>query len=192
MDRLSDIPKDTVKPRLDPRYDHLENVHCPRIEGTERVAEGYLEYTIDESRTEGKIPERIYFPTNTEEVSSALAEITSRDEQVTVSGARTGIVGGAVCNTPNVISLEKLLLQKNASFDSERGRITTGAGTILSDLGKLIPDSSRLFYPVDPTETSASVGGTVATNASGAKTLAYGPTRAWIEGLTLRISTSDP
>ncbi|MHC4252681.1 MAG: FAD-binding oxidoreductase, partial [Planctomycetota bacterium] len=39
------------------------------------------------------------------------------------------------------------------------------------------------FYPVDPTESSAFVGGTVATNASGGRSYRYGPTRAWVRGL---------
>jgi D-lactate dehydrogenase (cytochrome) len=46
-------------------------------------------------------------------------------------------------------------------------------------------------YPVDPTEMSATIGGTVATNASGARTLKYGPTRKWIKGLRVILSSGD-
>ncbi len=38
---------------------------------------------------------------------------------------------------------------------------------------------------------SASIGGTVATNASGARTLKYGPTRKWIKGLRVVLSSGD-
>ncbi len=49
----------------------------------------------------------------------------------------------------------------------------------------------HLFYPIDPTETSAQIGGTVSTNASGARTFRYGPTRAWVEGLTVVLATGE-
>ncbi|MDP6439119.1 MAG: FAD-binding oxidoreductase [Candidatus Brocadiia bacterium] len=50
---------------------------------------------------------------------------------------------------------------------------------------------SHLFYPIDPTETSAQIGGTISTNASGARTFHYGPTRAWVEGLTVVLATGE-
>ena len=45
------------------------------------------------------------------------------------------------------------------------------------------------FYPPDPTETSASIGGTIATNASGSRSLKYGATRRWVE--RLRVVLAD-
>jgi D-lactate dehydrogenase (cytochrome) len=42
---------------------------------------------------------------------------------------------------------------------------------------------------VDTTERSAQIGGTVATNASGARTLYYGPTRQWVKAIT--VVTAD-
>jgi D-lactate dehydrogenase (cytochrome) len=72
-----------------------------------------------------------------------------------------------------------------------------GAGTSLEDLAHVLRTRTyeasgnppeRLFYPVDPTEVSASAAGTVATNASGARTLHYGPTRDWVAGLTVVLA----
>lgn len=162
-----------------------ENVSCRR----ENVAEhgGLQDYYTDESRKTGIEPEVIYFPTCTAEVSAALAEISKRGEKVTVSGARTGIAGGAVSAAGNLISLE--MLKKPVEFS----RLPDGtwsakvaAGLSLSELYEAVRTTgpNGYFYPVDPTETSASVGGTIATNASGARTLKYGPTRNWVLGLT--------
>jgi D-lactate dehydrogenase (cytochrome) len=44
------------------------------------------------------------------------------------------------------------------------------------------------YYPVDPTEKSAAVGGTIATNASGARSYRYGSTRANVLGLTVVLA----
>jgi len=48
-----------------------------------------------------------------------------------------------------------------------------------------------LYYPVDPTEMSASIGGTIATNASGAATFKYGPTRDWIKKIRVMIFSTN-
>jgi D-lactate dehydrogenase (cytochrome) len=48
-----------------------------------------------------------------------------------------------------------------------------------------------LLYPPDPTEGSCYLGGTVATNASGARTFKYGPTRAYVRALQVALTTGD-
>ena len=52
----------------------------------------------------------------------------------------------------------------------------------MSDLQRAV-DQEGLLYPPDPTERGCYVGGTVATNASGARTFKYGPTRNYISRL---------
>src|SRR5262249_6181858 len=47
------------------------------------------------------------------------------------------------------------------------------------------------YYPPGPTFMGAFVGGTVATNASGAATFKYGSTREWINGLTVVLASGD-
>ena len=49
-----------------------------------------------------------------------------------------------------------------------------------------------LIYPPDPTERTATVGGTIATNASGARTFHYGATRKWVQALELVLPTGEP
>ena len=187
------------------------------------IRESYSQYTTDESRLQGTFPQRIYFPRTTLEVCSAVAEIAGREEKVTISGARTGIVGGAAPqNSANLLCLENLLFDPLVNYDAPFGRwtVTAAAGTTLEELQKVLrhheyqdrpettgnspkstsssPKStsngsaetppSGLFYPVDPTETTASIGGTAATNASGARTLFYGPTRQWIAALKVVLA----
>lgn len=184
--------------RLTPDYSSAE-ASCPVVTGRDRIADAYLPYTTDESRVDGTLPERIYFPHSTDHVKAAVEEIKRRGESVTVSGARTGIVAGAVADAPNVVSLEKLTGPVSLRRDPELGWIAAvRAGVTLEELDSVLSDGrfettdetpedppEALFYPVDPTEVSATVGGTIATNASGARTLKYGPTRVWVHGLTV-------
>jgi D-lactate dehydrogenase (cytochrome) len=52
-------------------------------------------------------------------------------------------------------------------------------------------ESENLFYPPDPTERSCFLGGTVATNASGARTFKYGPTRNYVRRLKIALASGD-
>jgi len=47
------------------------------------------------------------------------------------------------------------------------------------------------FYPPDPTETNCFIGGTIATNASGAKTFKYGATRNFVLELEIVLADGD-
>ena len=94
---------------LDTLSPDLKNVHCPVVEGRETIEERYSQYLKDESRLEGEMVQRIYFPRSTEEVIQAVKEIGERNENVTISGGRTGVVGGAVpLACENLISLESI------------------------------------------------------------------------------------
>jgi D-lactate dehydrogenase (cytochrome) len=48
-----------------------------------------------------------------------------------------------------------------------------------------------LFYPPDPTEWSCQIGGTVATNASGARSFKYGATRQYVRRLQIVLPTGE-
>ena len=101
-------------------------------------------------------------------------------EPVTISGARTGTVGGAVPFGGYVISLERM--NKIKSIDQESMTAVVEPGVILGDFQKAV-EAKGLFYPPDPTEWSCQIGGTVATNASGARSFKYGATRGFVRGL---------
>ena len=62
---------------------------------------------------------------------------------------------------------------------------------ITASLDRFRMEPHIYFYPPDPTETSASLGGTVATNASGARTYRYGPTRDWVRGLRVVLANGE-
>jgi D-lactate dehydrogenase (cytochrome) len=65
-----------------------------------------------------------------------------------------------------------------------------GAGVVLADFHRAVAEH-RLIYPPDPTEWSCYLGGSVATNASGARTFKYGATRTYIRRLKIALSTGD-
>jgi D-lactate dehydrogenase (cytochrome) len=152
-----------------------------------RVMEGTEEYRSDESRMQGPLPGTIYLPSTTAEVAAAVNSARKKGRRITVSGARTGIAGGAVPSEDcDMVSVEGLAFEPEIRRVDGEWRVRVGAGTTLEELQDYLDGNSPetpLLYPVDSTERSASIGGTIATNASGARTLFYGPTRDWVRRL---------
>jgi FAD/FMN-containing dehydrogenase len=116
-------------------------------------------------------------PSDEDEIAAALRAASAAGIPVTVSGAGTGVTGGRVPFGGWVLSLEKF-----TRLDVSPGLAVVGACTLLRDLHAAAQRSGQ-FYPPDPTETGASIGGNIACNASGSRSFRYGPTSAWIQRL---------
>jgi FAD/FMN-containing dehydrogenase len=127
--------------------------------------------------------ERVIIPADEAGVVAALREASGAGVPVTVAGAGTGLTGGRVPLGGWVVSLEKF-----TRLEIEPGHARAGAGVLLRDL-HAAAQSTGQFYPPDPTETGASIGGTIATNASGSRSFKYGATRRWIDGLRVVLAT---
>src|SRR5712691_1600102 len=149
------------------------------------------DFLSDASYLRGGSAERVVFPETAEQVGEILATATREETPVTVSGAGTGTVAGRVPFGGIVIATDKLNRIKQVVHDEQGGgRAIAEAGVILRDLQRAV-ESERLLYPSDPTERSCFLGGTVATNASGARTFKYGPTRNYVERLKIALATGD-
>jgi D-lactate dehydrogenase (cytochrome) len=107
-----------------------------------------------------------------------------------VSGAGTGTVGGRVPFGGIVLATDKLNRIKQIVHEERGGFAVVEAGVILSDLQRAV-DHEGLLYPPDPTERGCFVGGNVATNASGARTFKYGPTRNYINRLKVVLASGE-
>ena len=144
-------------------------------------------YLTDASNMQGGHAAKLYIPESAEEIAQIVREANESKTPVTISGARTGTVGGAIPFGGYVISLEKL---NKINIDGESRTATVGSGAILADLQKAV-DAEGLFYPPDPTEWSCQIGGTVATNASGARSFKYGATRNFVQRLEIVLADGD-
>ena len=127
--------------------------------------------------------DRVIVPADEAAVAAALRDASAASIPVTAGGAGTGVTGGRVPFGGWVLSLEKL-----TRLEVHPGYAIVGAGILLRDLHAAAQASGQ-FYPPDPTETGASIGGTIATNASGSRSFRYGSTRRWVE--VLRVVLAD-
>jgi len=115
--------------------------------------------------------DRIFTPASAVEVASILAQAGEQRVPVTVLGAATGLTGGGIPQGGWLISTAKL-----ARLEIHPGRAIAGPGLLLKDLHAAAARTRQLYAP-DPTEITASLGGTIANNASGSRSFRYGATR---------------
>ncbi len=127
--------------------------------------------------------EKVFTPAAESELIEVLRTATQQRIPVTVSGARTGLTGGGIPQGGWAISMEKF-----QRLEISRGRAVAGAGVSLEAL-QAAANPTGQFYAPDPTERTASIGGTIATNASGSRSFRYGSTRRHI--LSLRVALMD-
>jgi FAD/FMN-containing dehydrogenase len=123
--------------------------------------------------------EEVFTPQSAQEVQDLLRRAVREGLPVTVSGAGTGLTGGRVPSGGWLLSLERF-----RRLDIEKGYAIAGAGVSLNDL-QSAAGRTRQFYAPDPTEWTASIGGSIATNASGSRSFRYGSTRKHVLGLTV-------
>src|SRR5258708_2971669 len=145
----------------------------------------------DSSHGSGGFAERVVFPDNARDAAEILGEASRTQTPVTISGAGAGTVAGRVPFGGVVLATDKLNgIKQIAHDDHGGGRAVAEPGVILGDLQRAV-ESEGLLYPPDPTERSCFLGGTVATNASGARTFKYGPTRNYVERLQIALATGE-
>ncbi|MBK7631398.1 MAG: FAD-binding oxidoreductase [Ignavibacteriales bacterium] len=144
-------------------------------------------YVIDASNFKGSC-EAIYFPESAQDIISILKEANSKKTKVTVAGNGTGLTGARVPQNGIVIATDRL--NKIIEINSDEFYALIEPAVLLSDFQKELK-LQNLFYPPDPTETNCYIGGTVATNASGAKTFKYGPTRDYVIGLEIVLPDGE-
>lgn len=130
-----------------------------------------------------------------------------------MQGARTGITGGAGSPRGHVLNLSRMTRFHGVAVDPAAGyRVTVEPGLPLKDLNAFLRDPvgdtggwaaeavaalaalrrdrPQMFTP-DPTETTASLGGMAACNASGARSFRYGATRGHVAACRVVLADGD-
>lgn len=146
--------------------------------------EEFEKYLRDESNSKSKNIEKLIIPENTDELSEILIK---EKGFVTIYGSGTGLVGGATNDRGIIISTEKL---KGIYIDKEKRIVRAGAGVTLKELASSLREYN-LWYPVDSTEQTATIGGNFATNASGTRSFKFGCIRNFIDAVSIILITGE-
>lgn len=137
------------------------------------------EYFHDEMPNYGTYQPELYVEVlNKEEISAIMAYAYERNIPVVCRGAGTGLAGGASCKFGGIM-LSVMRMNKIFPVDHKNQTITVQPGALLLDV-QAAAKAEGLFYPPDPGEKTASIGGNVITNAGGMKAVRYGLTRDFV------------
>ena len=145
----------------------------------------------DESRMAAPAVASVAEPATLAELRQALRWHAEAGHRITVSGARTGVAGGAVPEAgTHLVSVARLRGIVDVNLEAQPPTVRALAGTTLRELHALLATKAPGWtVPLDPTEAGASLGGMVATNAAGSRAFRFGATRDWVEGLTVELAS---
>lgn len=164
-------------------------------------------YCIDWSRRFSGPALAVARPGSVDEVSAVMRACAAAGVPVLPQGGNTGLVGGSVpaprkFNAENAqvrgagaqvrgdsgdVALPVIVSMRRLSWiddvDALSGQVSAGAGATLGDVQRAAR-AAGWEYGVDlAARDTATIGGTVATNAGGIRVLAYGMTRAQVCGI---------
>ena len=116
-----------------------------------------------------------------EEIAAIMKYAYEHTIPVTPRGAGTGLVG---------IMIDTTLMNHILELDEENLTVTVEPGVLLMELGAYVEEHD-FFYPPDPGEKSATIGGNISTNAGGMRAVKYGVTRDYVMGLEVVLPNGE-
>ena len=148
------------------------------------------DYDHDEMTIYGHyMPEAVLQALTTEDVSAVLKYCNEHNIAVTPRGAGTGLCGGCVAIHGGVVlSTEKM--KKVLEVDTKNMTATVEPGVLLMEVPKSL-EGTGLFYPPDPGEKTATMGGNAMTNAGGMRAVRYGVTRDYVLGMEVVLASGE-
>ena len=144
------------------------------------------EYSHDELAFERSYPDMVARVTSAEEVSKLLAYANEKHIPVTPRGAGTGLVGAAVAIEKGLM-IDTTLMNHILELDEENLTLTVEPGVLIMEVRSFVEEKG-FFYPPDPGEKSATIGGNISTNAGGMTAVKYGVTRDFVRALQVVLA----
>ena len=134
-------------------------------------------------------PEVLIYVRSTEEVSKIMKYAYENEIPVVARGSGTDLVGAAVALEGGIMICTKQM-NHILEVDETNLTVTVEPGVLLMELQAYVEERD-LFYPPDPGEKSATIGGNISTNAGGMRAVKYGVTRDYVRGLTVVMPNGE-
>jgi glycolate oxidase len=165
---------------------HLGEIVGPAHVITEAAA---LEpYAVDATEDFHSLPEVVVLPGTSAEVAAVLGLASSSGVPVTARGGGSGLSGGAVPVAGGIV-LSLARLDRILEIDRRDMVAVVQAGVRTLALHEAV-EAEGLFYPPDPSSRDMCVlGGNLAEDAAGPRSLLYGTTRQHV--LALEVALAD-
>ena len=147
------------------------------------------DYSHDELSGIRNFPDVLVRPLSTIEVSQILNYASVHQLPVTPRGSGTGLVGGSVAICGGIM-IDLSRMNHFLELDEENMTLTLEPGVLLMDVAKYVEEAG-FFYPPDPGEKTATIGGNISTNAGGMRAVKYGVTRDYVRALEVVLPDGE-
>lgn len=135
------------------------------------------------------MPDAVARPTSTAEVVELVKEAAASRTPITAAGGQTSTTGASITDAGIILSLRGM--DRVLDIDPVARTARVEAGVLLGEFKRRL-SSDGLLFPPDPTsEEDVTIGGAIACNASGARTLRYGATRAHVTALRVVLASGE-
>jgi D-lactate dehydrogenase (cytochrome) len=125
------------------------------------------------------LPDAVVWPASTADVSAVLAAANDRDVPVTPYAAGSGLEGSAA-PTHGGISLDMTRMDDVVEIRPDDLQVDVQPGVIGSDVDEAVGRHGLFFPPLPSSGDLSTIGGMIATDASGMKTVKYGEVSDWV------------
>lgn len=134
-------------------------------------------------------PDVVVEVTGRDEIAAIMKYAWENNIPVTPRGQGTGLVGAAVPVKGGIL-LSLVRMNEILELDEDNLTLTVEPGVLLMEIAKYV-ESHDFFYPPDPGEKSATIGGNINTNAGGMRAVKYGVTRDFVRGMEVVLPNGD-
>lgn len=133
------------------------------------------------------LPDSVARPESVEEVAEILRASSSKRAPITAAGGQSSTTAASITDRGTLLSLRAL--DRVIDVDPEARTIRVQPGVLVADVRRAAAEHGLLFAPDPTSEEEATIGGALACNASGARSLRYGTTRD--HALALRVALAN-
>jgi len=146
------------------------------------------QHASDESFHEARRPAAVVWPASAEEISVILKHANQERIPVTPWGAGTSLEGNPIPLYGGIV-LDTLRMDKILEVKPEDFQVDVQVGARYKDINAIL-GKQGLFFAPDP-GANASIGGMIANNAAGTRTLRYGTTKDNVLQLEVVLSSGE-
>ena len=133
------------------------------------------------------VPDSVARPNDELEVVELLRDSTATRSTVTPAGAQSSTTGASITDAGVLLSMRGY--DRILDIDTSNRTVRVQAGALIGDVKRAVREFGLTWAPDPTSENECTVGGAVACNASGARTLIYGPARAHVR--MARVALAD-